>query len=96
MKFYPKNRHLLVEPKKLEEEKEEIGFVLPDDYKKAPEPYQLVTILGVAPDADTTYKEGDTALIEGSMLKNAKVGIVSVYLIQENYILGTIKGGEVA
>jgi len=96
MNFYPKNRHLLVEPKKLEEEKEEIGFVLPDDYKRAPEPYQLVTILGIAPDISTTYREGDVALVEGSMLKNTKVGSVSVYLIQENYILGTIKGGEVA
>ena len=83
-----------MEPKKLEEDKEGIGFILPDDYKKAPEPYQLVTILGVAPDTNTIYKEGDTALVEGSMLKSAKVGTVSVYLIQENYILGTIKGGE--
>lgn len=95
MDFYPKNRHLLVEPIEIEEEKDEIGFVLPDDYKKAPEPYQLVTILGIAPDISTTYQKGDVALVEGSMLKNTKVGSVSVYLIQENYILGTIKGGEV-
>jgi len=91
MNFYPKNRHLLVEPKRTEEEKEEIGFVLPDDYKKAPEPYQLVTILGVAHDISTTYREWDIALVEGTMLKSTKVGSMDVYLIQENYILGTMK-----
>ena len=90
--FMPKNRHLLVDPLRDDEDKEEIGFILPDDYKKPTQPYQLATIVGKSEDiSDDSYSEGDIALIEVSMLKNAKVGAINVYLVQENYILGIIK-----
>jgi co-chaperonin GroES (HSP10) len=96
MTFMPMNRHLLVEPVE-QEEKEEVGFVLPDDFQASFEPYKLVTILDKSEDLQdqNRYRKGDVALVESSMLKNAKAGSVNVYLVQENYILGIIKGGKI-
>ena len=86
MKIKPLNRHLLVY-KRPEEEKENSGFILPEDYKPTIEKYSVVKVLAVAEDSKLKdIKLGNEIVVETSMLFD----VAESTLILENYVYGLI------
>ena len=86
MKIKPLNRHLLVY-KKPEEKKEDLGFILPEDYKPKVEKYSVVKVLAIAEDSKLKDIEiGNEVVVETSMLFD----VTANTLILENYVYGLI------
>ena len=71
------NRHIMVEILYEQEEQEDKGFLLPENYAKPKAPYALGKIITYASDCNVSLFIGD--------IKGQKI-----YLILENYILGSI------
>ena len=76
MKVFPKNKHLLVEI--LEDEKEDNGILLPEDYKVIKD-YVVAKVLSVHPSVSEEIQEGSTVVAEANMLRKVEV------LGQEHY-----------
>ena len=84
----PHNRHVLV--KMLEEEKEEekTGFILPDDYEKPKSEYVKVAVL----DSSACSMEiGFYVIVPRHMIQEINVGNETFHLVQENYVLASVK-----
>ena len=84
------NRHVLVELVDEEEEKKESLIALPQDYKKAEEPYVVVKVLQTSGDCNLFLEYGDYIVIESRMLTEIEIKGEKNYLILENYIYGRI------
>ena len=89
MYLEPHNRHLLVLP--MEAEKEEIKFVLPDEYKTPESPYVICDILGIASDCKVSLNVGDRVVVERRMVQEIKALGETNYLVLENYVYGRLQ-----
>ena len=89
MYLEPHNRHLLVYP--LKDNKEEISFVLPDEYKQPESPYIVCDILGIAEDCKVSLQVGDRIVVERRMLCEVKAAGETNYLVLENYVYGRLQ-----
>jgi len=88
----PRNRHILVSVMEEEEPKEEAAVVLlPESYRPQQSAYASVKAVAVAPDASQMIMQGDTLIIERSMLNEVTFNGEMFYLVLENYILGVIE-----
>ena len=88
MYLEPKNRHLLIHP--VDEEKKDIKFVLPDEYKVPESQYVVCDILGVSSDCSIELKIGDTVVAERRMIQEIKALGETNYLVLENYVYGRL------
>mgnify|MGYP003151652941 CR=1 FL=1 len=88
MNIKPHNRHLLV--KMLEEEKEEekTGFILPDDYEKPKSEYVKVAVLD---SSACSIEIGFHVIVPRHMIQEINVGNETFHLVQENYVLASVK-----
>ena len=86
----PHNRHVLV--KMIEEEKEEeeekTGFILPDDYEKPKSEYVKVAVLD---SSACSIEIGLYVIVPRHMIQDINVGNETFHLVQENYILASVK-----
>ena len=89
MYLEPKNRHLLIHP--LNEEKKDIKFVLPDEYKVPESQYVVCDILGKSEDCSIDVAIGDTIVAERSMIQEIKALGETNYLVLENYVYGRLQ-----
>ena len=89
MYLEPKNRHLLVHP--VSEEKKDVKFVLPDEYKTPESQHIVCDILGVAADCNIDVVIGDRIVAERSMLQEIKALGETNYLVLENYVYGRLQ-----
>ena len=89
MYLEPKNRHLLVHFN--EEEKEELKFVLPDEYKVPKSQYIICDILGISSDCSIEVNVGDTIVADRSMVQEIKASGETNYLVLENYVYGRLQ-----
>jgi co-chaperonin GroES (HSP10) len=90
--FTPANRHVLIrilsDPQEKEAEPESLVF-LPDGYKKKESEYVHCTLLAHAEDCSLNgFHEGDSIIVERSMVQKIEVMGKEFYLVLENYILG--------
>tara|TARA_Y100001937_G_C7120160_1_gene332174 strand:- start:1980 stop:2246 length:267 start_codon:yes stop_codon:yes gene_type:complete len=88
MKVYPKNRNLLIEI--LEEETEETGILLPDDYQIIKD-FVVAKVLAVHPSVSEEISEGSLVVAEANMVRKVEVKGEEHYLLQANYVLCEVK-----
>ena len=88
--FVPLNRHILVKREENEEPVNDRSFVLPDDYAKPKEPYEVVEALAAATDCKMIVNDGDRLVVERSMINTVAVGGSEYYLVLENYVYGAM------
>lgn len=89
MYLEPHNRHLLVHP--MEEDKEEVKFVLPDEYKTPKSQYVVCDVLGLAEDCKVALSIGDRIVVERRMVQEVKAAGETNYLVLENYVYGRLQ-----
>ena len=89
MYLEPKNRHLLIFP--INEEKEEIKFVLPEGYEKPEPQYAVCDVLGIAFDCKVSLDIGDRVVVERRMIQEIKAAGETNYLVLENYVYGRLQ-----
>ena len=87
MNFEPVNNYLYV--KVIEKEEEKTGVLVPEGYKVAKSPYQVVEIIRSS--ALNTYWMPETkVVVEASMLCNFQHGDDNFFFIKENYVVGML------
>ena len=89
--FVPLNRHILVKREGNEEPVNDRSFVLPDDYAKPKDPYEVVEVLAAASDCKMIVNVGDKIVVERSMVNPIAVDGSEYYLVLENYVYGAMK-----
>ena len=91
--FIPLNRHILVKRAEEESKEKNSSFVLPDDYEKPKDPYEVVTVLSISDDCKLDLAEYDSVVVERSMVNTIKVNGQEYDLILENYVYGVMSEG---
>lgn len=93
MKFLPVNRHIRIS---FEEHKEEESvLLLPDDYQKKEDPYQVARVVGVSDDVRFVVVPGDKVLVDKKMIQEIKTkDFGTITLILDNYVMGVIPKGK--
>tara|TARA_Y100000310_G_scaffold100094_1_gene97954 strand:- start:3966 stop:4247 length:282 start_codon:yes stop_codon:yes gene_type:complete len=93
MSLSPVNRHILIEPNKVEEE-EQPTVLLPEGYKMAAtEPYTLAKIVKVAEDCQPRFRalRGLSVVVDSSMVQEITFNNSTFHLVLENYVLGVFE-----
>ena len=90
MKFYPRNRHVLIELLQEEENENETKILLPDNYSEKKEPYTSALVKEIAPSCTINVGKGDKVVVEASMVQELKVDGELYTVVLENYIYGVI------
>jgi co-chaperonin GroES (HSP10) len=88
----PLNRFVLISPFK-EEEKDQPGILLPDDYKQVSK-YGTGEVLATAKDCTNEFVLGDKIVYDNSLLQEIVLKEKTFYLILENYIYSIIGDHE--
>jgi co-chaperonin GroES (HSP10) len=86
----PFNRHLLVEPIREEDKKQQATVLVPEDYRPAPR-HTRVKVLEKADDCKIPVFSGAIVIVNSSMIEEVKVGEEVYSLILENHILGRVE-----
>jgi len=89
MKFYPRNRYLLVE-KQLEKEEDNKGFILPDDYKRKDGPLQVVKLLNACEGSSYVNDEGKLLVVPSHLVESLDMEGQTFYIIPENAVYGVM------
>tara|TARA_Y100001937_G_scaffold128199_1_gene202959 strand:+ start:1445 stop:1711 length:267 start_codon:yes stop_codon:yes gene_type:complete len=82
--LYPLGKYLVVEP--IEEEKQQVAVLVPEDVEVDARPYKLVTI--VEPNANSILRSGMKVLVPAHLLEQASFFGETYYLITENNVIG--------
>ena len=98
--FKPVNRHMLVVPHIIEKGGNTSGVLLPEDYKPEEERYIAATVVDIAPDCSSHYRNlrrgtftsNREIVIDRSMLEEVKYKGKSYHVILENYVVGLLSG----
>jgi len=89
MNIVPQNRHLLIEViDKTEEEGEPAAFLLPEGYEKPKSEHVKVKVLD---DSACSLPFGSHVVIPRHMIQEISLGDTTFYLVQENYVLASVK-----
>jgi hypothetical protein len=92
LKFIPVNRHIRISFE--EQEKEESVLLMPDDYQKEEELYQIASVIGVSDDVRFIVVPGDKVLVDKKMIQEIKTNnFGTICLILDNYVIGVILKG---
>jgi len=86
MRFTPVNNHLYVEV--LDEDKEETGVLLPQDYRSAEKPFAAVRVLDASLAA--VWTPGSVLVVEAQMLRDIEYRGKTFTVVKENYVIGTL------
>ena len=89
MSFRPVQRHIQIT--KENQSQEESLVLLPDDYKKKEDPYQVVTVVSAADDVRFELNAGDRIVVDAKMIQQIKTDIYEeISIICDNYVVGVI------
>ena len=87
MNIKPHNRHLLV--KMIEEEEEtKTGFLLPEGYERPKSEHVKVAVLD---SSACSIEIGSYVVVPRHMVQEINVGDTTFHLVQENYVLASVK-----
>jgi len=86
MRFTPVNNHLYV--KVLQEDKEETGVLLPQDYRSVEKPFAAVRVLGASMVA--AWVPGSILIVEAQMLRDIEYNGETFTVVKENYVIGAL------
>ena len=100
MKFYPKNRYLLVQTQ-AQEDAENAGVLLPEGYSLPKDKYVMATVLDSAEDCKketvyggALYKEGSKVVVDSSMIEAVSVSGETYEIVLENYVVGFMQDND--
>ena len=88
-KFDPLNRHLLVSRKEVEE-KNDSTFLLPDDYQKPSDPYEVVKVLSKAIDCTLDVDADDHVVVERSQVQTVSFEGQEFHIVLQNHVYGVL------
>ena len=89
MNFRPVQRHIHIT--KEEKSQEESLVLLPEDYKKKEDPYQVVTVVSAAYDIRFDLNPGDKVIVDAKMIQEIKTDIFgTINVVCDNYVVGVI------
>jgi co-chaperonin GroES (HSP10) len=93
----PINRHLLIIPHKKKKTQNKSTVLLPDDYSAKEERYILATVVDIASDCNTKFRQlhldaskDCNVIVEKSMIQEIETRDKTYYLILENYVMGIL------
>lgn len=92
MKFYPKNRHLLIETQKQEET--DTGVLLPEGYHRPKDKYVVATVLGTSTDCKVQVFNGTKVVVDATMVETVSVLGTEYEIVLENHIVGLMEYPE--
>ena len=87
MTFTPVNNHLWVRTIE-DEETEESGILLPQDYRPADKPFTAVRVLAASMEAEWT--PGSLLVVEAHMLRDIEHKGETFTVVKENYVIGVL------
>ncbi len=88
MKFYPKNRHLLIETQKQEEA--DTGVLLPEGYSRPKDKYVVAKVLDTASDCKDHPPTGTKVVVDATMIEAVSVQGTNYEIVLENHIVGLV------
>ena len=91
MKLEARNKRLVLERVKSEEQQTESAFVLPTNLKKARPDNEVFRVLDYSDDCTVSVHLGALVLIEGNMVEESRVGDVEFLTCKENFVIGLLK-----
>tara|TARA_Y100000114_G_C11699940_1_gene297963 strand:+ start:423 stop:704 length:282 start_codon:yes stop_codon:yes gene_type:complete len=89
MKFYPKNRHLLIKTVK-SVESEEPSVLLPEGYALPKDKYVLATVLDNSNDCKENYSQGSKVVVDSCMVETVVLREGHYEIVLENHIVGIL------
>jgi co-chaperonin GroES (HSP10) len=92
VKFYPKNRHLLIETQKQEET--DTGVLLPEGYHRPKDKYVVATVLDTATDCKDHPTNGTKVVVDATMVETVSVLGTEYEIVLENHIVGLMEYPE--
>tara|TARA_R110000737_G_C14352189_1_gene445335 strand:- start:133 stop:432 length:300 start_codon:yes stop_codon:yes gene_type:complete len=97
MKFYPRNRYLLIKTKN-KEQVEQTGVLLPEGFSLPKDKYVVATVVESAPDCKRDplhnkeqYPVGKEVVVDNSMVETVSIGAKDFEIVLENYVVGLIR-----
>ena len=91
MKLEARNKRLVLERVKNEEEQTQSAFVLPDKLKKIRTDNEVFRVLDYSDDCTVSVHIGALVLIEGDMVEESRVGDLNFLTCKENFVIGLIR-----
>ena len=91
--FKPVNRYIQVKIEKPEQDLDEYGIVLPEDYNPKEERYIVATVVACASDVRFCYDAdpGKNIVIDQSMLEEISINNETITIILDNYVVGIVE-----
>jgi len=89
MTFTPVNNYLYVNPIE-DNEAEESGILLPQDYRSVENPHAVVEVLGCSGESGTLWGKGLRLVVEAHMLKDIQHSGETFTVIKENHVIGIL------
>ena len=89
MTFTPVNNYLWVRTV-AEEEPEESGILLPQNYRAAESPFTVVEVLNCSGESGTLWGRGLRLVVEAHMLRDIEHGGKTFTVIKENHVIGIL------
>ena len=88
MNITPQNRHLLIGVPDEAEDGKPAAFLLPEGYEKPKSEHVKVKVLD---DSACSLPFGSHVVIPRHMIQEISLGDTTFYLVQENYVLASVK-----
>ena len=88
MTFTPVNNYLYV--KVVEDETEESGILLPQDYRAVESPFAVVEVLNCSGESGTMWGCGLQLVVEAHMLRDIEHNGKTYTVIKENHVIGIL------
>jgi hypothetical protein len=78
----PRNRHILIE---------QVGILLPDDYKEETSKYCAARVNAISPDVSVDIANNSNILVDRGMIEAIEHNGETSYMILENYVIAQIE-----
>tara|TARA_Y100000310_G_scaffold330750_1_gene402963 strand:+ start:5059 stop:5334 length:276 start_codon:yes stop_codon:yes gene_type:complete len=89
MIFTPVNNYLWVRVPQ-DNENEETGILLPQDYRSVEKPFAVVEVLGCSGESGTLWGTGLQIVVEAHMLRDIEHNGETFTVIKENHVIGIL------
>ena len=88
--FRPVNRYIQIKIHKLEDDLDDFGIVLPDDYNTKQEKHIVASVLAWAPDVRFCEQlaEDKKIVVDQSMVEEISINNSQITIILDNYVVG--------
>tara|TARA_R100001510_G_C7501232_1_gene104837 strand:+ start:283 stop:558 length:276 start_codon:yes stop_codon:yes gene_type:complete len=86
VKFYPKNRHLLIQTQKQEDTN--TGVLLPEGYSQPKDKYVVATVLDTASDCKEHPTSGTKVVVDATMIDTVSILETEYEIVLENHVVG--------